>query len=153
MKKIIFLTILAVLFQLSNAWAEDDKETARIRALCDEKGNSTACFKMGERYRILERDNKTAAKFYVKACDSGYMTACTNGGILTLMRGTPYSKEFKQARKMFTKACDAGEDPACYNLGTLNYKEGRQKKALLFYLKACDMGNKPGCAKHKRLSR
>jgi uncharacterized protein len=151
-KKIIFLTILAVLFEFPNAWAEDDKETALKRALC-EKGNSTACFKMGERYRMVERNNKIAAKFYVKACNSGYMTGCTNGGILTLMRGTPYSKEFKQARKMFSKACDAGEDPACYNLGTLNYKEGRQKKALQYYLKACDMGNQPGCAKHKRLSR
>jgi uncharacterized protein len=151
-KKIIFLTILAIVIQASGVWAGDDKETAEKRALC-EKGNSTACFKMGERYRMIERDNKTAAEFYVKACDSGYMTGCTNGGILTLMKGTPYSKEFKQARKMFTKACDAGEDPSCFNLGTLNYKEGRQKKALQFYLKACDMGNKAGCAKHKRLSR
>ena len=149
----MFLTILAILIPLSSTWAEEDNETARFTALCDEKTKSTACFKMGERYRILERDNKTAVKFYVKACDNGYMTGCTNGGILTLMKGTPYSKEFKTARKMFTKACDAGEDPACYNLGTLNYKEGRQKKALQFYLKACDMGNKPGCARHKRLSR
>ncbi len=152
MKKLIFLTLITFFIQASGVWAEDDPETKRIRGLCEE-GNSTACFKMGERYRIIERDNKTAQKFYVKACDAGYMTGCTNGGILTLMRGTPYSKEFKQARKMFTKACDAGEDPACYNLGTLNYKEGRQKKALQYYLKACDMGNKPGCARHKRLSR
>mgnify|MGYP002628653476 FL=1 len=152
MKKIILLTVLTIFIQTSGVWAGDDKETAEKRALC-EKGNSTACFNMGERYRILERDNKTALEFYVMACDAGYMTGCTNGGILTLMKGTPYSKEFKEARKMFTKACDAGEDPSCFNLGTLNYKEGRQKKALQFYLKACDMGNQGGCAKHKRLSR
>ena len=152
MKKIISLSLLFFLIQTSGVWAGDDPDTAKKRALC-EKGNSTACFKMGERYCIIDRDNKTAIKFYDKACDSGYMTGCTNGGILTLMKGTPYSKEFKKARKMFTKACDAGEDPSCFNLGTLNYKEGRQKKALQFYLKACDMGNSAGCAKHKRLSR
>jgi uncharacterized protein len=152
MKKIIFFTLLTLFIISSGVSAEDDEDTAKKRTLC-EKGNSTACFKMGERYRIIERDNKTAIKFYDKACDSGYMTGCTNGGILTLMKGTPYSKEFKKARKMFTKACEAGEDPSCFNLGTLNYKEGRQKKALQFYLKACDMGNSAGCAKHKRLSR
>jgi uncharacterized protein len=153
-KKIIILTLLAVsIFILaSGVWADEDESTQKKRALCEE-GNSTACFQMGERYRIIEQDSKTALAFYIKSCDAGYMTGCTNGGILVTMKGTPYSKEYKLARKMFTKACDAGEDPSCFNLGTLNYKEGRQKKALHFYLKACDMGNAMGCAKHKRLSR
>jgi uncharacterized protein len=152
-KNLIRFTILACSILLATGvWADDDEVTQKKRALCEE-GNSTACFQMGERYRMIERDNKTALKFYIKACDAGYMTGCTNGGILMTMRGTPYSKEFKQARKMFTKSCNAGEDPSCFNLGTLNYKEGRQKKALQFYLKACDMGNQQGCAKHKRLSR
>ena len=92
-------------------------------------------------------------KYYVIACDAGYMTGCTNGGILLAMKGTPYSKEFKQARKMFDKSCEAGEDPACFNLGTLNYKEGRQSKAIKYYKKACGMGNLGGCAKEKRLNR
>ena len=92
-------------------------------------------------------------KYYVIACDAGYMTGCTNGGILLAMKGTPYSKEFKQARKMFDKSCEAGEDPACFNLGTLNYKEGRQSKAIKYYKKACGMGNQGGCAKEKRLNR
>ena len=153
-KKFILLTILAASFftQASGVWAEEDELTQKTRALCDE-GNSTACFKMGERYRIVERDNKTALNFYIKACEGDYMTGCTNGGILLIMKGTPYSKEFKQARKMFNKACDAGEDPSCFNMGSLYYKEGRQKKSLQYYLKACDMGNQSGCAKHKRLSR
>lgn len=152
MKKIIFLTLLVVFIQTPGVWADDDEETAKKRALC-EKGNSTACFEMGERYRVIERDLKIALEFYTKSCDAGYMTGCTNGGNLLAIKGNPYSKEFKAARKMFTMACDAGEDPACFNLGSLNYKEGRQKKALQFYLKACDMGNGSGCARHKRLSR
>ena len=154
MKKIFILVlwIISFLSLATGVWAEDDEMTKKTKELCV-KGNSAACFSIGERYRTVDRDNKTALTFYVKSCDAGYMTGCTNGGILLVMKGTPYSKEFKQARKMFTKACGAGEDPSCFNLGSLNYKEGRQKKALQYYLKACDMGNQAGCAKHKRLSR
>ena len=153
-KKLIVLAILAVsiFIQTPGVWAEEDELTQKKRALCEE-GNSTACFQLGERYRVIEQDMKTALDFYITACDGGYMTGCTNGGILLVMKGTPYSKEFKQARKTFTKACDAGEDPSCFNMGSLYYKEGRQKKSLQYYLKACDMGNQSGCAKHKRLSR
>jgi len=134
------------------AWADDDPQIAGMRSACD-KGNSTACFRMGERYRIVEQDNKAALKFYIKACDADYMTGCTNGGILLTMQGTQYSKQWKGAKKMFQKACDAGEDRSCFNLGTINYKEGRQKKAIKFYHQACEMGNQGGCAKEKRLKR
>jgi hypothetical protein len=153
-KKSIILIVLAVsiFIQAPGAWAEEDAVTQKKLDLC-KKGNSTACFKMGERYRMVSQDMKKALKFYTLACDAGYMTGCTNGGILLVMKGTPYSKEFKQARKMFIKACEAGEDPSCFNMGSLYYREGRQKKSLHYYLKACDMGNKAGCAKHKRLSR
>ena len=153
-KKFILLTILAVsiFIQAPGIWAEEDEMTQKKRALCEE-GNSAACFQMGERYRIIDQDQKTALNFYIKACDAGYMTGCTNGGILLVMKGTPYSKEFKQAKKMFIKACEAGEDPACFNMGKLFFNQGRQKKSLQYYLKACNMGNQAGCAKHKRLSR
>ncbi len=154
-KKIILLTAVltaSIFIQASAICAEEDELTQKKRALCEE-GNSTACFQMGERYRIIEQDQKTALDFYIKACDAGYMTGCTNGGILLVVKGTPYSKEFKQARKMFIKSCEAGEDPSCFNLGSLYYKEGRQKKSLQYYLKACDMGNQMGCIKHKKLSR
>ncbi len=133
-------------------WADDDPQVAGLRKACDE-GNSTVCFRMGERYRIIEQDNKTAYKFYKKACDADYMTGCTNGGILLTTQGKQYSKQWKDAKKMFQKACDAGEDPSCFNLGTINYKEGRQKKAIKYYHQACEMGNQPGCAKEKRLKR
>jgi len=128
------------------------QQAEEMEALCKE-GNSTACFKIGESYRILDRNNKKALKYYVTACELGYMTGCTNGGIILAMKGTPYSKDFKQARKMFDKACEAGEDQSCFNMGTLNYKEGRQSKAIKYYKKACDMGNQGGCAREKRLKR
>ena len=143
--------LLSIAVFVSGAFAQQTQEE-KMEALCQE-GNSTACFKVGERFRTVERDNKKALTYYIKACDDGYMTGCTNGGILLAMKGTPYSKDFKQARKMFDKACEAGEDQSCFNLGTLNYKEGRQSKAIKYYKKACGMGNQAGCAKEKRLKR
>jgi len=153
-KKLIPLAVLAVsiFFQIPGIWAEEDEMIQKKRALCEE-GNPAECFVMGEHYRNVEQDLKTAQNFYIKACDGDYMTGCIDGGILLVMKGTPYSKQFKQARKMFIKACKAGEDLSCFNMGSLYDKEGRQKKSLQYYLKACNMGNQAGCAKHKRLSR
>ena len=155
MKINIFTTIflLGLCFAYpSLVLAGDDPQTAKLRKMCDD-ANSSACFRMGERYRIIEKDNKIAKKFYRKSCDAGYMTGCTNGGILVMMEGKQYSSQWQEAKKMFKKACDAGEDPSCFNLGTLNYREGRQKKALKFYHQACEMGNQAGCAREKRLKR
>ena len=155
MNKKILKTILIFSLYLvfaPSAWADDDELTAKKRAACDD-GNSAACFEMGERYRVVEQDNKTAIKFFRKACNADYMTGCTHGGILLFMSGKHSSSEWKEAKKMFQKSCDAGEDPACYNLGTLSYKEGRQKKAIKYYKKACEMGNPGGCAREKRLAR
>ena len=148
--RVIFVALSVGIFA-SGALAEP-MQAEQMEALC-KKGNSTACFKIGERYRILDRDTKNALKYYLIACEAGYMTGCTNGGIILAMKGTPYSKDFKQARKMFDKACEAGEDQSCFNLGTLNYKEGRQSKAIKYYKKACGMGNQAGCAREKRLKR
>ena len=128
------------------------QEKEKMEALCKE-GNGFACLKIGDRYRTLDRDLKKALVYYIKACDTGDMEGCTNGGVVLLLKGTPYSKQFKQARKMLGKSCEAGEDRACFNMGTLNYKEGRQSKAIKYYKKACGMGNQAGCAREKRLKR
>ncbi len=156
MNKNIFFPLLVLGFCMtfySLSWADDDAQTAKIRSACDNESNSSACFKMGERYRVVEQDNKTALEFFRKACNADYMTGCTHGGILLFMSGKHSSAQWKEAKKMFQKACDAGEDPSCYNLGTLSYKEGRQKRAIKYYKKACEMGNQGGCAKEKRLAR
>ena len=84
---------------VSLSWADDDPQTAKMRSACDSENNSAACFRMGERYRIVERDNKNALIFYKKSCDAGYMTGCTNGGNLLYMKGTQYSKQWKEAKK------------------------------------------------------
>ena len=159
-KKFILLTILAVsiFIQAPGIWAEDDEMTKKKRALCED-GNSAACFQMGVHYHSEwgrygdKQIRKTAINFYIQACDAGYLTGCTNGAVLLVMKGGSFGKDSKQAKTMFTKACEAGEDPACFNMGKLFFNQGRQKKSLQYYLKACDMGNQAGCAKHKRLSR
>ncbi len=136
----------------SLAWAEDDPTTAKMRSACDD-GNSAACFQMGERYRVIERDNKKAIGFFRKACEADYMTGCIFGGNLLFMAGTHGSAKWKESKKMYQKACDADEDAACYMFGQIAYKEGRQKKAIKYYKQACKMGNKGGCAKAKKLAR
>ena len=151
-KNLAAILILISMAFITFAWADDDPETAKLKNLCKE-GNSTACFKLGEKYRVIYQDNKIALEFYKKACDGDYMTACTNGGNLQYLKGTQHGPAWKAAKKMYQKSCDAGEDPACFNLGSINYREGRQKKAIKFYSQACKMGNKPGCAKEIRLKR
>ena len=157
------LVLLSIVVFASGALAQQTKEE-KNEALCGEMEakikraeaagpNAYACLQIGDRYRILDRDFKKALVYYIKACDGGDLEGCTNGGVVLLMKGTPYSKQFKQSRKMLDKSCKAGEDRACFNLGTLNYKEGRQSKAIKYYKKACEMGNQAGCAKEKRLKR
>ena len=101
----------------------------------------------------LDRDNKSALVYFIKACDSGHMTGCTFGGNLMQNTGKQYSPQWKKATKMFQKACEAGEDAPCYNLGSLKYKEGRASRAKKYYQKACDMGNQSGCDNVKWLSK
>ena len=149
--KTILIFSICLVFTCS-AWADDDELTAKKRASCD-GGNSAACFAMGERYRVVEQDNKTAIEFFRKACEADYMTGCLFGGNLLFMAGTHGSAKWKEAKKMHQKACDADEDASCYMLGQINYKEGRQKKAIKYYQQACKMGNQGGCAKEKRLKR
>ena len=155
MKKIlnISLLIIALTFISVNiGWAEEDPNVVKLKALCEE-GNGTACFKVAERYRTVELDNKSSIPYHIKACDAGYITGCTHAGILIQMTGKQYSPEWKKAAKLFAKGCDVDSDKACFNLGRLKYKEGRQSAAKKYWKKACDLGNGIACSNYKRISR
>jgi TPR repeat protein len=157
-KKIKFTAMLVSFIALAVisgniAFAEDDPKVAKMIELCNEQQIANSCFKMGERYRVLEQDNAKALSYFLKGCDAGHMTACTHAGILTQMSDKQYSKAWKEAAKLFQKACDAGEDPACFNLGSLKYKEGRASSARKYYKLACDMKNGPACANLKKLEK
>jgi TPR repeat protein len=154
-KNLITVTVLMlgmIFFGLNEVRAEDDPRVVKLKALCEE-GNGTACFKIGERYRVVELDNKTATAYHLKACDANYITGCTHAGILIQITGKQYSPEWKRAAKLFAKGCDVDSDKACFNLGRLKFKEGRQSAAKKYWKKACDLGNQIACNNHKKLSR
>ncbi len=132
--------------------AREWKPVTHRTFLCNE-GDSTACFKVGREFMSLDRDNKSALVYFVKACDGGHMEGCTFGGNLMHNTGKHHSPEWEKAAKMFQKACDAGVNESCFNLGSLEYKEGRASKAKKYYQQACDMGNQPGCDNLKWLSK
>ena len=144
---------VGIFFLCSNAvWAEDAPETKAMKENC-EKGNGRDCFKIGERYRVIEMDNKSSIPWHLKACDVDYITGCTHAGILIQMTGKQYSPQWKRAAKLYLKGCDAKSDKACFNLGQLKYKEGRQSAAKKYWKLSCDLGNPVACANFKRISR
>ncbi len=146
--KLFFLGTLFLFASLVPATAVD--RDAALEQKCQEK-NSFACFTIGEKLRTLDKDNTKALTYYVKACDGGWLTGCTNAGILKTLEGESHGdyqqkmKVWKQAGKYFAKACDADENNACSNLGLLKYKQGRTSAAKKYYKKACDLGNNVAC--------
>ena len=154
---LVFLALGLVLWNPGPARAQLTLEE-KLDKLCQD-GNSTACFEMGERFRTLDRDNKKALVYYIKACEMEYYTGCTNAGILTVIKGDQYSdfskrnKIWKEAAGYFKRACDVEESNACSNLGLLKYKEGRIGPAKKYYKKACDLGNNIACGLLEKLER
>jgi|TARA_B110000438_G_C15782308_1_gene636851 TPR repeat protein len=147
---LLFLTLVSDNSSLADPVDMDTIETLTL--LCN-KDVTHSCYKIGEKHRILDKDEKKALPFYEKACLGGHFTACSHAGIVLMKRGTPYSKEFKQATKYFQMACEKKHDKACFNLGSIKYKEGRQKKAIKWFDVSCELGNFFGCNKSKKLKK
>lgn len=114
------------------------------------EGNGEACFQIAENFRILDKDNKKALKYYEKACDTDYVTGCSNAGSLLFLMGRHSSPEWKKAGNHFEKACAKKFHLACYNLGQLKFKEGREKRAAKYWKQACDLGNQGGCINYQK---
>jgi len=124
----------------------------KMVALCD-GGNSLACYKVGERYRTIELDNKKALVYFRKGCDRGHMIACNDAANLIQDKGQQYSKYWKEAAKLFDRACKEKYDKACFNLGALKYREGRTKQAIKWFKLSCDLGNMQGCVNVEKLEK
>ena len=145
--------VVGIFFLCSNvAWAEDAPETKALKDSC-KKGNGRSCYKIGDRYRIIELDTKGAIPYYQKACDDNYLAGCNAAGILTQRTGKQYSPQWKTAAKLYTKGCDLKDHVACYNLGKLKYDEGRQSASKKYFKIACDLGNPVGCSQYDRVNR
>ena len=112
-----------------------------------------SCWKLGERFRTLDRNLKKALLWYEKSCEMGLMNGCSYAGVILAKRGTPYSNDFKKATNYFNKACEEKHDVACFNLGSIKYKEGRSKKAIKYYDMACKLGHQGGCARAAKLKK
>ncbi len=150
-KTVIIFLIVGIFGFNSVSYALDNKEG--LERLCNEEKNGLACLQLGENSRVMDRDNKTALKYFRTGCDNNNMTACVHAGILIQMNGTQYSKQWKEAAALYQKACDQDHDKACFNLGSLKYREGRAKKAIKFYDKACELGNIMACSNAKTLKK
>mgnify|MGYP002030275324 CR=1 FL=1 len=155
MKKIFVISCLFFLFSTHNSFSQqmDPNGEESLKMLCEEKNVSISCWKLGDRYRTLDRDLKKALIYYEKACEMGLMNGCSYAGVVLAQRGTPYSKDFKKATKYFVLACDQKHDLACFNLGSIKYKEGRAKKAIKYYDLACELGHKGACARAAKLKK
>lgn len=146
------MVILAILlFAVPNYAAAVEVED--LKALCTEKKSGDQCFALGEYYRTVDMNNKSAIEYLVLGCNLDNMTSCVHAGILLQQSGTMGSGEWKQAADLFQKACDQHHDKGCYNLGTSKFKEGRAKKAMELYQLACEYGNQMGCNKVKSLTK
>ncbi|MFQ5445121.1 MAG: tetratricopeptide repeat protein [Nitrospinales bacterium] len=141
------IAVMFLVFQGMEAQAYEEFST--LDPKCSE-GNGEACFKIAEKFRILDKDNKKALTYYEKACDNDYKTGCNNAGAILLKMGRHSSKEWKKAGNHFKKACEQKFHLACYNLGQLKFKEGREKRAAKYWKQACDLGNRAGCVNHQK---
>lgn len=128
-------------------------DTEQLKVLCTEKKQADKCFELGEKYRVVEMDNKSALEYFILGCDLDDMTSCVHAGILTQQKATVNTPEWKQAGDFYKKACDQHHDRGCFNLGSLKYKEGRSKQAVEFYKTACDYGNRTACENFKLLQK
>ncbi len=57
-------------------------------------------------------DYKTASELMQKACDSGYMRACWNLGLL-YSNGRGVKRDEKKALSLYKMACDGGNKKGC----------------------------------------
>ena len=155
MKKTILIICILVLAapQIVFSQMADPNSEGSLKMLCEEKDVSISCWKLGDRYRTLDRDMKKALSYYKKACEMGLANGCSYAGVLLAQRAAPNSKDFKKAGVFFEKACDQKHDLACFNLGSLKYKEGRRKKAIKYYDIACELGHRGACGRAAKMKK
>ncbi len=128
-------------------------DAEQLKSLCQEKKNADACFDLGEKYRVVDMNNKSALDYFQQGCELKHMTSCVHAGILTQAKGAQNSPEWKKAAEFFEIACNEHHDKGCFELGALKYREGRAKKAAEYFKIACDYGNKVACDNAKNLQK
>lgn len=86
-----------------------------------------------------EGDEKTAAKIWQKACESGEAHGCIRLGFL-YQSGKGVEQNDAKAGKFYQKACDTGELSSCDSLASLYQNSGEHAKAAAIFERACEKG-------------
>ena len=84
------------------------KEAAEKYLQCCNSGDSVSCNKYGLLKAMLWNDQKTALKYYEKACSMGYGGGCSNLATYEKRKGN-----LKKAKKLYEKACSMDFKRAC----------------------------------------
>jgi TPR repeat protein len=85
------------------------KEAAEKYLQCCNSGDYVSCNKYGLLKAMLWNDQKTALRYYEKACSMGYGGGCSNLATYEKRKGN-----LKKAKKLFEKACSMGFKSACF---------------------------------------
>ena len=84
-------------------------------------------------------NEKTAAKIWQKACESGEARGCVRLGFL-YQSGRGVKQDDEKAGKFYQKACDTGELSGCDSLASLYQNSGEHAKAAAIFEQACEKG-------------
>lgn len=156
-KNLFSIAILASIFFSNSLHAEDKKKHWTLEEMCEADGVS--CFTLGAKYRQgldTQIDNKKAAKYFEKACDSNAGAACNNLGSMYAKGEGVLQDQFKAA-ELHEKACKLKVAIGCYNIGVSYYNgDGvrySKAKSLYFFGIACDLKYEPGCKEYANISK
>ena len=84
------------------------KEAAEKFLQCCNLGDPVSCNSYGILKAMLWNDQKTALRYYEKACSMGYGGGCSNLATYEKRKGN-----LKKAKKLYEKACSMGFKSAC----------------------------------------
>ena len=82
---------------------------------------------------------KTAAKIWQKACESGEARGCVRLGFL-YQSGRGVKQDDAKAAKFYEKTCDTGDLAGCDSLASFYQNSGEHAKAAIIFEQACEKG-------------
>lgn len=120
-----------------------------FRTGCEDEGDPTACYSLGEWYAVMTGDYQKASELYRTSCDGGHANACFSLGLLYLKGLGGLERSREKALALWDKACGFRHDRACHMASEmLHYGLGVEKnedRAREMRRKACDRNHAPSC--------
>jgi TPR repeat protein len=126
--------------------AQDAARAEGLAATACDKGAAGGCSMLGGMY--LEKTPAKAVPLFDKACDGGYLPACT-ALAFQYLGGRGVARSMAKAAALFEKACDGGDGQACSNLADIARYGGTGtpdlRRSTALRKKACASGYQPAC--------